>query len=49
MSEITTVCPYCGTKCGMTLRTQGGRITQIQGLQGHAVNKGELCLMGMSK
>ena len=49
MSEIITICPHCGTGCGMTLRTQGDRITQIQGLQGHPVNEGEFCLMGMAK
>jgi len=46
MSETNTICPYCGTGCGMTLRTEGGRITQILGLAGHPVNEGELCLKG---
>lgn len=46
MSEIKTICPYCGTGCGLRLRTEGGRIKEIKGEPGHPVNEGELCLKG---
>src|SRR5438445_8000929 len=46
MSETKTICPYCGTGCGMSLRTDNGRITQVIPDPTHPVNEGELCLKG---
>jgi formate dehydrogenase major subunit len=44
MSDVKTICPYCGTGCGMRVHVQGTRITGIHGLPGSPVNEGELCL-----
>ena len=46
MTTVKTVCPYCGTGCGMFLHTSNGRITEITPDPDHPVNQGELCLKG---
>ena len=47
MEKIKTICPYCGTGCGMILSVENGRIKEAQGDPKHPVNNGELCLKGM--
>src|SRR6516162_2376849 len=46
MSETKTICPYCGTGCGLSVRIANGRITQVIPDPAHPVNEGELCLKG---
>ena len=46
MSETKTICPYCGTGCGLSVRIANGRITQVIPDPSHPVNEGELCLKG---
>ena len=46
MSETKTICPYCGTGCGLSVRVANGRITQVIPDPSHPVNEGELCLKG---
>jgi formate dehydrogenase major subunit len=46
VSDIKTICPYCGTGCGLSLRTANGRITQVLPDPSHRVNQEELCLKG---
>ncbi len=46
MTDVTTVCPYCGTGCSMRLSTQGNQITEINGDPTHPVSEGDLCLKG---
>ena len=42
------VCRYCGTGCGMELGIKGGKIIAIRGWRDYPVNKGVLCLKGLS-
>ena len=47
MERIKTICPYCGTGCGLLLSVENGKITGASGDPAHPVNQGELCLKGM--
>jgi formate dehydrogenase major subunit len=47
MQKVKTICPYCGTGCGMFVEVQDGRITGVSGDHEHPVNEGGLCLKGM--
>ncbi len=42
------VCRYCGTGCGMELGTKDGKVAAIRGWRDYPVNKGVLCLKGLS-
>ena len=43
---IATDCTICYHSCGMNVRVEEGRITQVEGLKGHPLNKGKLCPKG---
>jgi formate dehydrogenase major subunit len=47
MQKVKTICPYCGTGCGMYVSVQDGLIAEVSGDPEHPVNKGGLCLKGM--
>ncbi|MBA3302207.1 MAG: molybdopterin-dependent oxidoreductase, partial [Thermoleophilaceae bacterium] len=38
-----TLCPYCGTGCGLIARVEDGRLTGIEGDPLHPVNRGRTC------
>jgi ferredoxin-nitrate reductase len=40
---MRTLCPYCGTGCGLVVRAQRGRMTTIEGDPIHPVNHGRTC------
>ncbi len=42
------VCRYCGTGCGMELGVKDGKVVAIRGWRDYPVNKGVLCLKGLS-
>jgi len=44
--RVLTVCPYCGTGCGLYLVVEDGRITGVEPDSLHPVNEGELCIKG---
>ncbi len=44
--EVETVCPYCGTGCGVILGARGGRVVSARGNRSHTTNKGRLCVKG---
>lgn len=46
--ETRTVCPYCGTGCGMILEHDRDRITAVRGDPLHPANFGALCTKGRS-
>jgi formate dehydrogenase major subunit len=46
VNQTKTICPYCGTGCGLTVHSLDGRIKQVTGDPAHPVNQGELCLKG---
>ena len=42
------VCRYCGTGCGVELGVKDGRIVAMRGNRNYPVNRGVLCLKGLS-
>jgi len=45
-TETTTVCPFCGVGCNLTLHTQDNRIVKVTSPDDHAVTRGNLCIKG---
>ncbi|MEN3280102.1 MAG: sulfite reductase flavoprotein alpha-component [Solirubrobacteraceae bacterium] len=38
-----TLCPYCGTGCGLSVEVEGGRVLRVAGDPRHPVNRGRIC------
>jgi predicted molibdopterin-dependent oxidoreductase YjgC len=45
-SQTTTICPYCGVGCNLTLHEQDGRIVRVTSPLDHSVTHGNLCIKG---
>ena len=45
-SEAPTICPYCGTGCGILLGQRRGRVISARGNRDNPVNRGVLCVKG---
>ena len=45
-SWIATDCTICYHSCGMNVLVENGRITKVEGLKDHPLNKGRLCPKG---
>jgi predicted molibdopterin-dependent oxidoreductase YjgC len=46
LTRTRTVCPYCGTGCGIEVATRNGEIVSVSGYPGSAVNGEFLCAKG---
>ncbi|HEX7689769.1 MAG TPA: hypothetical protein VF453_18835, partial [Burkholderiaceae bacterium] len=44
--ETRSTCPYCGTGCGVVIRSEGARIVDVRGDPEHPANFGRLCTKG---
>ena len=44
--QTTTVCPYCGVGCALTLHTQGDRVVRVTSPLDSSVTEGNLCVKG---
>ncbi|MBT9171327.1 MAG: NADPH-Fe(3+) oxidoreductase subunit alpha [Actinobacteria bacterium] len=44
--EVKSICPYCGTGCGIYLGLRGDQIVSARGDRDNPVNKGQLCVKG---
>ena len=44
--EVKTICPYCGTGCGIYLGVRGDKVLTARGNHESPVNKGCLCVKG---
>ena len=44
-SETTSVCPFCGVGCQVSLKVKDGRVKYVEGINGPA-NDGRLCVKG---
>ena len=44
--EVETVCPFCGTGCGILLGARGDWVVSARGNSHHTTNKGRLCVKG---
>ncbi len=45
-TTVRSVCPYCGTGCGLLLEVAGNRIIKVSGDKNHPANRGRLCTKG---
>ena len=41
-----SICPYCGTGCGVLARAKDGAVAEVRGDPEHPVNRGKLCAKG---
>jgi predicted molibdopterin-dependent oxidoreductase YjgC len=44
--ETTTICPYCGVGCNLTVHEQDGKIVKVTSPLDHPVTHGNLCIKG---
>ncbi len=47
-SYVNSVCTLCPGGCGITVRKIDDRAVKIEGMKGHPVNDGGVCLLGLS-
>lgn len=45
-AQTTTVCPYCGVGCNLTVHEQDGEIVKVTSPLDHPVTHGNLCIKG---
>jgi predicted molibdopterin-dependent oxidoreductase YjgC len=44
--SVSSICPYCGTGCGMTLQVLDGELVGVRPARSHPVSQGKLCIKG---
>jgi predicted molibdopterin-dependent oxidoreductase YjgC len=44
--QTTTICPYCGVGCNLTVHEQDGKIVKVTSPLDHPVTHGNLCIKG---
>ena len=47
-SEVSSVCCYCGTGCGVRVQVRDGAVLQVRGDETHPANRGRLCSKGLA-
>jgi len=48
VQEFTTSCNFCSCGCGMIAAVREGKLVTLEGDYDHVVNRGSLCVKGMS-
>jgi formate dehydrogenase major subunit len=48
VQEFTTACNFCSCGCGMIAAVRDGKLISLEGDYDHIVNRGALCVKGMS-
>jgi formate dehydrogenase major subunit len=48
VTEFTTSCNFCSCGCGMVAAVRDGKLITLEGDYDHVVNRGSLCVKGMS-
>ena len=48
ISEFTTSCNFCSCGCGMIAAVRDGKLVKMEGDYDHIVNRGALCVKGIS-
>jgi len=48
IKEYTTSCNFCSCGCGMIASTRDGKLIAMEGDYDHIVNRGSLCVKGIS-
>jgi assimilatory nitrate reductase catalytic subunit len=46
VTDVRSVCPYCGVGCGLLVTVRRGRIHAVRGDPAHPANRGGLCAKG---
>lgn len=46
LTKVKTVCPYCGTGCGLVLYVKDNEIVEVKGDPDSPVNRGQTCVKG---
>ena len=44
--EVASICPYCGTGCGLLLGVRDGKVMSVRGDRENPTNRGRLCVKG---
>jgi len=44
--SVFSVCPYCGTGCGLYLQVLDGQLVGVRPARSHPVSQGKLCIKG---
>jgi anaerobic selenocysteine-containing dehydrogenase len=48
VSYVNSICSLCTGGCGITARKIDNRVVKIEGMNGHPVNDGGICVLGLS-
>ena len=48
VTYVNSVCTLCPGGCGISVRKVGDRVVKIEGLEGHPVNDGGICNLGLA-
>ena len=48
INEFTTSCNFCSCGCGMVAAVRDGKLVSMEGDYDHIVNRGSLCVKGIS-
>lgn len=48
VSTVTSACTLCPGGCGISVRKVDERVVKIEGLEGHPINDGGLCALGLA-
>lgn len=48
LEYIPTICPYCGTGCGLYLKVRNGEVVGAAPSRTHPVSQGRLCVKGVT-
>ncbi|MGD8740586.1 MAG: molybdopterin-dependent oxidoreductase, partial [Desulfobacterales bacterium] len=48
ISTVNSACTLCPGGCGISVKKVGERVVKIEGLKGHPVNDGGLCILGLT-
>ncbi len=48
ISRVNSACTLCPGGCGISVKKVGERVIKIEGLKGHPVNDGGLCILGLA-
>jgi anaerobic selenocysteine-containing dehydrogenase len=47
-THVTSTCTLCPGGCGISVRKVEERVVKVEGLKGHPVNDGGICILGLS-
>jgi len=48
LKYVMTICPYCGTGCGLYLKVKNGGVIGVSPSKAHPVSQGRLCVKGLN-